>query len=545
VNIPILGALLRRTVSHPRLAVRIGWLVLIVSSVVGAAGTVAALRLSGDALERSLAARARVNATMARDLLYTPMLLADSIEIAGVVSSIRGSDSAVTTVEIALQDSHAAWTDAPQWRGLMSQVSRATPTALSEGDGVLYIVGRVGDADETLGHVGLEVSLAEAEALSRQLSVVLSVLGLGLLLAATISLVYHLRRTIQIPLRATVEVLDRVAAGDLTRETNLSSDDDLGLMAAALNRAVAAMRRAVHEIADNSDVLAASSDSLNGVSGNMGESAERTSNNASVVAKTAERVSHNVQAAMAATEQMSQSIREIAKSAASAATVTDTAVKVATRTNATIAALGEGSAQIEKVVRLITTIAEQTNLLALNATIEAARAGEAGKGFAVVANEVKDLASETAKATKDIEQQVSSIQQNTRDAVVAIEEITTIIHEVSDISTQIAGAVEEQSATTNEIGLRMTDAAKESGEIADSIATVADAAQQTSAGAEQTRTASSELTNMAADLKQLVGRFRFHRQSGAYEAEHRASDASVAGAPYRGYGKPISPVTLS
>ena len=110
--------------------------------------------------------------------------------------------------------------------------------------------------------------------------------------------------------------------------------------------------------------------------------------------------------------------------------------------------------RISVVVDLIQTIAAQTNLLALNATIEAARAGEAGRGFAVVASEVKSLASQTAKATDEIRQQIGGMQTVTTTAVSAIRNISSTISEINDVTTAIAAAVEEQGAATREIGKR-------------------------------------------------------------------------------------------
>ena len=154
------------------------------------------------------------------------------------------------------------------------------------------------------------------------------------------------------------------------------------------------------------------------------------------------------------------------------------------------------------MIKVITSIAQQTNLLALNATIEAARAGEAGKGFAVVANEVKELAKETAKATEDISQKIEAIQTDTRGAVAAIGQISSIINQINDIQNTIASAVEEQTATTNEISRNVAEAAKGSAEIAQNITGVAQAAKETSAGVQDIRTR-RRVTQMAAELQKL------------------------------------------
>jgi len=201
---------------------------------------------------------------------------------------------------------------------------------------------------------------------------------------------------------------------------------------------------------------------------------------------------------------------------------------VASNTNQTITKLGDSSMEIGEVIKVITSIAQQTNLLALNATIEAARAGEAGKGFAVVANEVKELAKETAKATEDISRKIEAIQGDTKAAVEAIGEISTVISQINDISNTIASAVEEQTATTNEMGRNITEAAKGATEIARNISGVADAAKSTSTGASHTNEAASELARLAAQMQALMQQFRLGRQEAGHikggSAEHVSSE---------------------
>ncbi|GAA1509648.1 hypothetical protein GCM10009827_024760 [Dactylosporangium maewongense] len=327
-------------------------------------------------------------------------------------------------------------------------------------------------------------------------------LGLALLLALGIA------RRMNLQLRSVSDTLRGVADGDLTLRADVYARDELGAMAAAMNRANESVGRTVHTLAAAAGTLGGSTGRLTSVTTRIADSAKAAAARANVVAGDAGTVSHNVQTVAAGSEEMGASIREIAQNANDAARVASEAVGVAESTNRTVSKLGDSSAEIGNVVKVITSIAEQTNLLALNATIEAARAGAAGKGFAVVASEVKDLAQETARATEDISRRVEAIQSDTANAVDAIGEISRIIARINDYQLTIASAVEEQTATTSEMSRSVGDAAHGAANIAGNIAGVADAADTTTSTLTEVDATVAELNSLAADLQLAVGRFR-------------------------------------
>ncbi|MEZ5410281.1 MAG: methyl-accepting chemotaxis protein [Acidimicrobiales bacterium] len=324
-------------------------------------------------------------------------------------------------------------------------------------------------------------------------------------------LAWRISRSIVGPIRDLRDQLAEIAdgEGDLTRRADESVAGEPGELAAAFNRFAAKVAVAMRGIGAQAEGLARASERLSHVSRTMSSTAQDTAEEASSMARDADQVSSAVGEVATSSNELAISIREIASSASEAVRVASEAVEISEATRAAVDRLSTSSMEIADVVKAIGSIAEQTNLLALNATIEAARAGEAGKGFAIVANEVKSLALETANATSDITTRIEAVQADTATAVAAINEITTIVSQINDTQGTIAAAVEEQTVTTAVIGQSVTDSASLTEQISRNAETVSQAAEHTNTGALDTQQAAGELSVMASQLHDLVGMFTY------------------------------------
>lgn len=255
------------------------------------------------------------------------------------------------------------------------------------------------------------------------------------------------------------------------------------------------------------ETLSSSASELQTTARSMSTTAESTNGLTVTVASASEEASTNVNTVAAAAEELSSSISEITRQISDSNEIARKAVGEAETTNSTVKNLADGADRIGQIVSLIQDIAEQTNLLALNATIEAARAGEAGKGFAVVASEVKSLATQTAKATEEISAQVDAMQGATGSTVRAIQSITEVIKQISENAGGIASAVEEQNASTQEIARNVQEAATGTSQVTSTIEEVRMGAQSTGAAASQVLARADELSSQSQSLRSEVEKF--------------------------------------
>jgi methyl-accepting chemotaxis protein len=359
----------------------------------------------------------------------------------------------------------------------------------------------------------------------------------GLLILVCAVVAWAVSQSITRPLRRLHGRMASLADGDLSTDVaGVDRHDEIGAMALAVQvfrnsgiemvrlksanaraeiSAAEEKKRAMAELAHEFEAsvggivqtVTSSAAEMERTASSMTSTAEETLRRTTAVASASEQASTNVQSVASAAEELSISVGEISRQVATSAAFAAKAVSEAERTDVLVNSLAGAARKIGAVSSMIGEIAGRTNLLALNATIEAARAGEAGKGFAVVAAEVKSLATQTARATGEISQQIVAIQGATSDTVAAIRSIGATIGQMNEIAATIAAAVEEQGAATREIARNVQQAAAGTAEVSGNIGGVAQTVGETGTAAGHMLGAAGELSAQSDALRGQVERF--------------------------------------
>ena len=358
----------------------------------------------------------------------------------------------------------------------------------------------------------------------------------GILVVIGLIVWFLLQHSVIHPLLAAAKYINAISKGDLTQKCEVTSEDEFGEISKSLEKMADNLRNMITNISESSLTLQNSSDELDRDAADSSRGAKDMSERSSSVAAAAEEMSANMNTVAAATEEastnislvaeatrdMSATLNEISTNTEKTQTIASAAVAQAESASVSVNELGSAAVKIGKVTETITEISEQTNLLALNATIEAARAGEAGKGFAVVANEIKELARQTAAATREIKNQIEGIQHSTSDTVVEIKNITRVINEVNDIVITVVAAVEEQNSTTNEIaeniaqatlGIQeVTENVSQSSTVADKVASdinlVSSESKAIASRSDNLTYKANELKKLSIGLKEVMEKFK-------------------------------------
>jgi len=285
------------------------------------------------------------------------------------------------------------------------------------------------------------------------------------------------------------------------------TDADREAHFATLKKLTDSFEKNVSEIVGS---VASASSELQATATAMAASAEQSANQSARVSMSLGEATAGVTAAAAASDEFAMSIGEISRQASTSAELARKASNAAVAADSTISELSDSASQVGDIVEMISTIAQRTNLLALNASIEAARGGEAGRGFAVVATEVKELATQTGKATEQVAGQIKAMQETTGASVDALRKIAEQIKQLETTAVSIAAAVDQQSVAGQDLARSIDLAARSAEEVTTNLDQVRDTSLATGSAATQVLTSSTELERQAAALKTQADEFLQH-----------------------------------
>ena len=320
--------------------------------------------------------------------------------------------------------------------------------------------------------------------------------ALVLALAVLIPLTYLSVRSITRSLAQARDLAERIAGGDLSRDTQALNHDEVGQLVTAMGRMQQSLRGLVRQVQDAAGNISTASSEIATGNHDLSQRTEQTAANLEEAASSMEMLTSTVQ-------QSAQASRQASDFASSAAEVAARGGAVVSQVVSTMDQITTSSRKIADITGVIDSIAFQTNILALNAAVEAARAGEQGRGFAVVASEVRSLAQRSAGAAKEIKELIGS-------SVERVEDGSRLVSQAGQTMTEIVGSVRRVSGIIHEITASAAEQSDNIGHISQSVTQLDQMTQQNAALVEQSTAASESLREQALQLTRAVSQFKLH-----------------------------------
>ncbi|KAA8786066.1 methyl-accepting chemotaxis protein [Paenibacillus sp. 4624] len=362
------------------------------------------------------------------------------------------------------------------------------------------------------GLVDLNVKLAgennmKSEAAYTSAFTVTVVLVIGSIIFSII-IGFVISRSISRPLMAMLGLATEVSNGNLTLKSDISSKDEVGQLASALNRMVDNLRELINNIVMNSQSVAASSEQISASTQEIASTSTSQSGEAANISELFKELSLAINSVAASAEEAAELSNDTVKTARAGGHVVQTSLEGMQAVNMKMAKLEEDSRKIGDIIEVIDDIAEQTNLLALNAAIEAARAGEQGRGFAVVADEVRKLAERSGEATKEITTIIKVMQENTRQSVQAVSDSVEQSSKTGQAFDQIIEMVNNSSQKVNEIAAACEEEAAQAAEVMSSVESISASSEESAAASEETAATCQSLAHLAEELANSAAAFK-------------------------------------
>ncbi|MBF0539422.1 MAG: methyl-accepting chemotaxis protein [Nitrospirae bacterium] len=382
--------------------------------------------------------------------------------------------------------------------------------------------------------IRLQIDVAKAEydrsenayKTNRIISIAIIVIGVALSLLLSFLII----SSITGPLKEGVNVMDSIAACNLTVEINSDGKDEVGYLLVAMGKTVATLNSILKTIMSSANSVASASHELSASADQMSSGVSEQSSKATQIATSATQMSQTVIDVAKNASEISASSSDTLKLAQDGETIVKKSIaevkSIADTVNTSaqlISSLGDRSKQIGDIINVIKDIADQTNLLALNAAIEAARAGEQGRGFAVVADEVRKLAERTASATMEIGKMITAIQEETAKAVTSMSGATNMVEVGVELSTQAGDSLHEIVNSINSLQLMVQQIASATEEmstvsetITSDIETVASVSRETMESSQQIAHSSGDLSRLSSELQEVVSQFKIDNKAVGY-----------------------------